>query len=43
MRVKPLEDQEVSDPGVKERLAQAKDGWWKDTNMFGVIGECRPC
>ncbi len=37
-RVKPLEMEEITDAVVKERMAQARDGWWKDTQMFGVIG-----
>ncbi|NQV19782.1 MAG: hypothetical protein HQ511_00040, partial [Rhodospirillales bacterium] len=37
-RIEPVTGQTASDPGVKQRLAEAKDGWWKDTEMFGVIG-----
>ena len=41
-RVKPLEDHEIADAGVRERIEQARDGWWKDVNMFGVIGRVPP-
>ena len=37
-RVKPVEVEEITDAGVREGMAQARDGWWKDTQMFGVIG-----
>jgi len=37
-RIQPVSESEVTDPGVKERLSQARDGWWQDTQMFGVIG-----
>lgn len=37
-RIASVKTQDVTDAGVKQRLAEAKDGWWKDTEMFGVIG-----
>lgn len=37
-RIEPISPGDVTDPGVKERLEQARDGWWLDTQMFGVIG-----
>jgi hypothetical protein len=37
-RIQPVTEDTTSDAGVKERLAQARDGWWNDTQMFGVIG-----
>lgn len=37
-RIEPVTEAGTADPGVKERLAQARDGWWQDTQMFGVIG-----
>ncbi len=35
--VKPVKLGESHDPEVNELLQQAKDGWWNDTAMFGVI------
>lgn len=37
-RIEPVAENDISDPGVKERMEQARDGWWQDTQMFGVIG-----
>jgi hypothetical protein len=37
-RVQPVSEGDVTDAGAKERLAQSRDGWWLDTQMFGVIG-----
>ncbi len=37
-RVQPVSESDVTDAGAKERLAQSRDGWWLDTQMFGVIG-----
>ncbi len=37
-RIMPVSESEATDPGVKERLSQAREGWWQDTQMFGVIG-----
>ena len=36
--VKPLNLGESPDPDVNALLQQAKEGWWNDTAMFGVIG-----
>ena len=41
-RVQPLSDDQIADPGVKERMSQARDGWWLGTQMFGVIGRVPP-
>ena len=35
--VKPLKPGESPDAEVNDLLQQAKDGWWNDTAMFGVI------
>ena len=37
-RVAPVSEGKSPDAGVNERLQQAKEGWWLDTQMFGVIG-----
>ena len=37
-RVQPVSDDQITDPGVKERMAQSREGWWLDRQMFGVIG-----
>ena len=36
--VQPLKPGESPDPTVNTLLQQAKEGWWNDTAMFGVIG-----
>ncbi len=41
-RIEPVTDASATDAGVKERLGQARDGWWLDTQMFGVIGRVPP-
>ena len=38
MRITPLKPGESPDAEVNELLAQGRDGWWSDPNMFGVIG-----
>jgi alkylhydroperoxidase family enzyme len=35
--VQPLKPGESPDPAVNTLLQQAKEGWWNDTAMFGVI------
>ncbi len=37
-RVQPIAEDQITDPGVRERMAQAREGWWLDSQMFGVIG-----
>ena len=37
--VQPVKPGESPDPDVNELLQQAKDGWWNDTAMFGVIAK----
>ncbi len=36
--VQPLKPGKSPDPAVNTLLQQAKEGWWNDTAMFGVIG-----
>ena len=36
--VEPVKIGESPDPEVNELLQQAKEGWWNDTAMFGVVG-----
>lgn len=36
-RFKSLKPGQSPDPQVNELLAGARDGWWKDTSMFGII------
>ncbi len=35
--VTPLKCGESSDPAVNQLLQQAREGWWKDSSMFGVL------
>ncbi|NKB60460.1 MAG: hypothetical protein GKS00_29490 [Alphaproteobacteria bacterium] len=37
-RVVPVSEGASPVAGVNERLQQAREGWWQDTQMFGVIG-----
>ena len=37
-RIKPLKIGESPDPEVNALLEVARDGWWNDENMFGLIG-----
>ena len=37
-RISPLKPGESSDEEVNQLLADGRDGWWGDANMFGVIG-----
>lgn len=37
-RISPLKPGESPDPAVNELLHQARDSWWGDPAMFGVIG-----
>jgi hypothetical protein len=37
-RVQPITKEHTSDPTLKELLTAGTDGWWKDAQMFGVIG-----
>ena len=36
-RITAIRPGESPDPEVNQLLADAKDGWWADANMFGVI------
>ncbi len=35
--VTPMKSGESSDPTVNQLLQQAREGWWKDSAMFGVL------
>ena len=35
--VQPINCGESTDPEVNELLQQARDGWWRDSAMFGVL------
>jgi len=37
-RVQAITKEETRDPALKELLVAGADGWWKDAEMFGVIG-----
>ena len=37
-RIQPVALGASPDAEVNRRLEEAKKGWWKDTEMFGVIG-----
>jgi len=37
-RIQPIRPGESDDPEVNQMLADGRDGWWTDPNMFGVIG-----
>lgn len=37
-RIQPIAIDDITDPDAKERMEQARSGWWLDTQMFGVIG-----
>ena len=37
-RIQPVALGASPDAEVNRRLEEAKEGWWKDTEMFGVIG-----
>ena len=41
-RVQPVSDDQITDPGVKERMAQSREGWWLVSQMCGVIGRVPP-
>lgn len=36
-RIEPIKPGESPDPEVNQILADGRDGWWADANMFGVI------
>ncbi len=38
IRVRPLRPSDSPDPKVNELLHSARESWWADTAMFGVIG-----
>ena len=37
-RVQAVTAERTIDPALKELLVAGADGWWKDAEMFGVIG-----
>ncbi len=37
--VTPMKSGESSDPAVNQLLQQAREGWWKDSSMFGVLAK----
>ena len=37
-RIEPIKPGASTDPDVNSILADGRDGWWADTNMFGLIG-----
>jgi TetR/AcrR family transcriptional repressor of nem operon len=37
-RIQPVTPGESSDPALKELLTAGAEGWWRDAQMFGVIG-----
>ncbi len=36
-RIQPIRPGDSSDADVNAILAEGRDGWWADANMFGVI------
>ena len=37
-RIQPVALGSSPDVIVNQRLEESRDGWWKDTELFGVIG-----
>ena len=37
-RIQPVTKERATDPALKELLIAGAEGWWKDAEMFGVIG-----
>lgn len=37
-RIEPIKPGDSPDPDINAILADGRDGWWADANMFGVIG-----
>ncbi|SVD12090.1 uncharacterized protein METZ01_LOCUS364944, partial [marine metagenome] len=37
-RIQPVALGASPDAIINQRLEESKEGWWKDTEMFGVIG-----
>lgn len=37
-RVRAVTQEQTSDPTLRELLIAGADGWWKDAEMFGVLG-----
>ena len=37
MRIRAIQPGESDDPEVNEILQEAVDGWWADSNLFGVV------
>ena len=36
-RIEPITQQDTDDADLKQLLADGAEGWWKESNMFGVI------
>ena len=37
-RVHPITKDQVTDPELEQLLSDGEEGWWRDGEMFGVIG-----
>ncbi len=37
-RIEPVTREGTTDVDLRQLLQDGADGWWKDTEMFGVIG-----
>lgn len=37
-RIPPVTQETATDPDLKQLLGDGAEGWWKDAEMFGVIG-----
>ncbi len=36
-RIQPVRSGQSDDPEIKQLLREGKEGWWHDSEMFGVI------
>jgi len=37
-RIRPVTRETTDDPELRQLLQDGSEGWWKDAEMFGVIG-----
>lgn len=37
-RIQPVDRDNVQDEELKQLMQEGAEGWWRDTEMFGVIG-----
>ncbi|MFQ5528351.1 MAG: hypothetical protein ACE5GX_19120 [Thermoanaerobaculia bacterium] len=37
-RIDPISKNDTDDDDLKQLLVDGEEGWWRDTEMFGVIG-----